>query len=67
MLPLSLLLLVSLPLMVLRVIFGSPMKAPDIALCVVYGIFFLFDVYALGRCIKGIVRLGKKYGSSDIR
>lgn len=67
MLPLSLLLLVSLPLMVLRVIFGSPMKAPDIALYVVYGIFFLFDVYALGRCIKGFVRLGKKYGSSDIR
>lgn len=67
MLPLTALLLLSLPLMVTRVMFGSPLDALDIALYVVYAVLFTWDAYGLLRSARGFARLKEKYGSGEPR
>lgn len=62
MLPLSILLLATIPLMVARMLLGSPMDVGDITLCVIYALLLAWDVYALVRCTRGFTRLREKYG-----
>lgn len=62
MLPLSILLLATIPLMVARVFLGGPMDVGDIVLYVIYALLLAWDVYALVRCARGFARLKEKYG-----
>ncbi len=67
MLPLSILLLLTLPLMMLRVVFGDPMDAPDVAIFVVYAVLLAWDLYGLIRSARGFARLKEKYGTTEPR
>lgn len=67
MLPLTILLPIALALMVMRVMFGSPLDVLDVALCIVFAVAFAFDVYALARSARGFSRLREKYGPAAPR
>jgi hypothetical protein len=62
MLPLSILLLATIPLMAARVLLGGPMDAGDITLYVIYVLLLAWDAYALVRCARGFAHLREKYG-----
>ena len=67
MLPLTILLIVSLPLMAVRAIAGSPLDVLDVMLYVAYGMLFAWDAYGLLRSARGFARLREKYGSATPR
>lgn len=58
----SVLLLISISLMVIRALLSSPMGSEDVALYIAYGLVLAFDAYTIVRSVRGFARLKRKYG-----